>query len=295
MITHKLYSDQLFYAHDYYRALSFLIDVYRENPNFGHFHWARWEWMIGHSHMSEPRSHDIGVWYDGERVVALATHDISPGEAFILFRKGYETLYPALLDFAERVLSANGSLTVTVGAQDETALPELTARCYTVDPEWNKEDMSVLNCEGKRFDYSLPEGFSIVSFAEELDIAKYVQVLWRGFDHGDTPPPVNPADYRGFPHCNPEHMLFVKAPNGEYTAHCGIWFVKGYSDTALVEPVCTVPAFRRQGHGRAVVLEAVNRCAALGAKQAAVGSDKQFYQSIGFEATSQYPRMRKNL
>jgi len=54
------------------------------------------------------------------------------------------------------------------------------------------------------------------------------------------------------------------------------------SQSALVEPVATDPAYRKMGLGKAAVLEAIRRCGNLGAKQAYVGSSQQFYYNIGF-------------
>jgi predicted N-acetyltransferase YhbS len=52
---------------------------------------------------------------------------------------------------------------------------------------------------------------------------------------------------------------------------------------AYVEPVATDPTYRRMGLGKAAVLEGIRRCADLGATVAYVGSDQEFYLSIGFE------------
>jgi len=49
-----------------------------------------------------------------------------------------------------------------------------------------------------------------------------------------------------------------------------------------VEPVATDPDYRKIGLGKAAVLEAARRCGKLGAKQAVVGSNQQFYYNIGF-------------
>jgi predicted N-acetyltransferase YhbS len=54
------------------------------------------------------------------------------------------------------------------------------------------------------------------------------------------------------------------------------------TDYALVEPVATIPAYRKMGLGKAAVLEGVKRCGELGAKRAYVGSSQQFYYKIGF-------------
>jgi predicted N-acetyltransferase YhbS len=51
---------------------------------------------------------------------------------------------------------------------------------------------------------------------------------------------------------------------------------------AYVEPVAVDPTYRRLGLGKAAVLEGIRRCSTLGATVAYVGSDQQFYRSIGF-------------
>ena len=73
-----------------------------------------------------------------------------------------------------------------------------------------------------------------------------------------------------------EHAL---DPN--YAAHCGMWCIPD-SEYAYVEPVFTLPEYRKLGLGKAAVLEGVNRCGKLGAKHAYVLSSQQFYYNIGF-------------
>jgi len=97
------------------------------------------------------------------------------------------------------------------------------------------------------------------------------------------------------PVLNPELIVSVAAPNGDYVSHCGMWYQPGDS-YCYVEPVATIPSYRNMGLGKAVVLEAVRRCAVLGATQAIVGSNQQFYYNIGFypiaTATWWEPRYR---
>ncbi len=60
-----------------------------------------------------------------------------------------------------------------------------------------------------------------------------------------------------------------------------MWYIPG-SEYAYVEPVFTLPEYRRRGLGKAAVLEGLKRCSKLGAKYAIVLSSQQFYYSIGF-------------
>lgn len=79
----------------------------------------------------------------------------------------------------------------------------------------------------------------------------------------------------------PELVVSVAAPDGNYVAHCGMWYRPG-DFYCYVEPVATDPDYRKIGLGKAAVLEAARRCGKLGAKQAVVGSNQQFYYNIGF-------------
>jgi len=72
------------------------------------------------------------------------------------------------------------------------------------------------------------------------------------------------------------------APDGNYVAFAGIWPVPE-STACMIEPVATDPDYRKMGLGTAVVLESIRRCAAEGATVAYVGSDQDFYLSMGFE------------
>lgn len=73
----------------------------------------------------------------------------------------------------------------------------------------------------------------------------------------------------------------VVAPDGNFVSYCGMWYEPA-SSFAVVEPVACDPDYRRMGLGKAAVLEGVRRVGELGAKIALVGSNHQFYYSIGF-------------
>ena len=86
-----------------------------------------------------------------------------------------------------------------------------------------------------------------------VDILKFNRVLWRGFNHEGEPPttPEDLADRRkslSGPHLDLRLCIVVVSPDGEYASYCGMWYD---SDTeyALVEPVATDPAYRKNGSG----------------------------------------------
>ena len=87
---------------------------------------------------------------------------------------------------------------------------------------------------------------------------------------------------RNAPDYHPELDLSVVDGNGEIASFAGIWY-DDLNKIGILEPVGTIPKYRRMGLAKAVVYEAINKVAAMGAKRIFVGSDQQFYLSLGFK------------
>jgi len=129
-------------------------------------------------------------------------------------------------------------------------------------------------------------GFAIRSMADpgsRLDLR--CKAMGLGFDHVDPREWCAPEEYlrvQSAPDYRPELDLMAEAPGGDYAGICIAW----YDDAnrfGVLEPVCTVPEYRRRGIGRAVIREALNRLYRLGARKAYVGSGQDFYAAIGFD------------
>lgn len=135
--------------------------------------------------------------------------------------------------------------------------------------------------------YSLPDGFHLVSMADNWDFFQYNRIMWRGFNHEGEPDQTDEdIEWRktmlSSPHLSPEITVAVVAPDGNYVAHCGLWHSFGDA-YAYVEPVATDPNYRKMGLAKAAIYEAVSRAKKSGAKEAYVVSSQQFYYNIGFE------------
>jgi len=58
-------------------------------------------------------------------------------------------------------------------------------------------------------------------------------------------------------------LLFIaKADNGDYCSYAGIWLDE-VNHYAFLEPLSTVPQYRRKGLARALLYEAINRTALI--------------------------------
>jgi len=271
---------------DYDRVGALLLRTY----GFGgpHANWLqpRWEYMHFHPYVRRVDLGTIGVWEHGDRIVGVVHPELDPGQAFFQIDPDHDELREAMLDHAEEHLAvdAEGARELSIFVSDEDVrLQDLAADRGYVRTDVT-EPMTRWPLPDPFPPIVLPEGFRLQSLADEDDLGKVDRVLWRGFDHGEEPPEGDLEDRRfmesapGFRH---ELNVVVVAPRGEYASYAGTWFEPVHG-IAYVEPVATDPLYRRRGLARAAVLEALRRCASLGATVAYVGSTLPIYRSLGF-------------
>jgi hypothetical protein len=129
----------------------------------------------------------------------------------------------------------------------------------------------------------LPGGFTLIN-GIDIDYAKLAECFWRGFDHDEVPPEVN-IDGNIFssnaPRADKKLTTIAVAPNGEYACALGMWF-DAQNKYAYLEPLATVPKYRRLGLATICLTEAMKKTKALGA-QYCFGGGREFYTAIGFE------------
>lgn len=277
---------------DYQRISDFLIEHYEEGNHDGNWIEPAWEYMHFHSYLDAAVLGKIGIWEESGKIAAVANYEWRLGEAFFQFHPAYHRLAEEMLVYAEENLAAVSAgdgrrvLRAYVNDFDEEFLALVRRRGYCLDEEARRPFY--------RFDIpdpftaiALPEGYQLKSLADECDWVKVNRVLWRGFNHtGEPPAGEKELEERrrlfDTPKGRRDLKIVAVAPNGEFVALCGMFYEANHH-FAYVEPVATDPDHRRLGLGRAAVLEGIQRCAGLGAKVAYVGSDQEFYRSIGFK------------
>jgi len=283
-ITFRNYTSKPLHTPDYEKVREFLIRINSDKFHELRMPWGAWEWNVTHQNLDRTNLDKIGLWEDSAEIVALAMYESVLGEGFLIAAPGYESLKPELVKYAkENLRNDEGKLKILIcdGDYDFARI----ARDNSFRPTQEKDNNAVLDID-KMPHYSLPEGFSFASMAEGWNYEQYNRVMRRSF-RGDENPEYNEeiAATRKLmlssPMIIPELVVAVVAPSGNYASHCGMWYKPG-EFYCYVEPVATDPNYRKLGLGKAVVLEAISRCAKLGAKQAMVGSSQQFYYNIGF-------------
>jgi GNAT superfamily N-acetyltransferase len=277
---------------DYARISAFLICHHQPSNFDGNWVEPMWEYMHFHPALEPSHLGRIGIWEDAGEIVAVCHYEWRLGEAFFQFHPAHRHFRREMLDYAENNLAGVSSgdgrkyLHAYVNNNDEEFVSLVKESGYERDPDADRP-MAIFDIPDPFPQITLPDGFRLKSLADDPDWAKVHHVLWRGFDHGDDVP-MNEEEFESrrkmfdTPKAQRDLKIVVEAPDGNFAAFCGM-FYEPTGRFGYVEPVATVPEYRRKGLGKAAVLEGIRRCGALGATHAYVGNDLPVYLATGFK------------
>jgi GNAT superfamily N-acetyltransferase len=276
---------------DFRKISEFLVEYYQPGNQDGNFLEPAWEYLHGHPWLDEQSLDKIGVWEDSGKIAGVAHYEHKLGEAFFEIHPRYTSLKPEMLEYAEKHLCGKTTegqryLKVFVNDFDEEFEELVKSRGYKKDAALARP-MSQLKVKQPFRTASLPDGFVLKSLADDNDLSRLNRVIYRGFNHGDEPPAVDYKErmkQQSVPNYRKDLNIIVIAPDRNYVAYAGTWF-EIHNKYAYVEPVCTDPAYRLRGLGKAAVLEGIRRCGELGAQVAYVASTQPFYYTMGFKKT----------
>ena len=271
---------------DYCLVHEFLVECQNEAYSY-----ARFDWMITHRpYLQEQFLNRIGLWEAEGKVVAADLYDTSLDDIFVLTLPGYEFLYEEMIAYASEhmVNEENPDFRLFIDDHNKKLQQVATQMGYRATED--KDKTAKYDLTKKIPDSHMKEGFQLVTLAKERDYDRYLHCLFLGFGHEERgeiyafeekdQKEAKSAYEREYVDLNLK--VSVKTPDGSYAAHCGMWYDTD-SKFSIIEPVCTDPHYRRLGLGKEAVLEGLRRVQALGAEYALVGSDQQFYYSIGLE------------
>lgn len=221
------------------------------------------------------------------------------GEFFIQRHPEHLHLLPEMLDFAESNLRDPGQERIFIYAEpdDQPLRDLLEERGFAAFPEQtaaeSEMDLAVRNLPNTP---SLPEGFHIQSMADDNNLAKRCEVFGRAFNRPDPlewPSVISYEYLQQAPDYRKDQDIVVVAPDGTFASFCLIWFDEP-NQLAILEPVGTLPEYRRKGLAREAIYEAIRRMIAKGANRVNVGSSLKFYQDIGFVPQEMLIRFAKS-
>jgi predicted N-acetyltransferase YhbS len=267
---------------------NFLIENYRPGNRDGNWLRPAWDYMHSHPELDENALERIGIWEENGRIVAAAHYESALGEVFFQLHPDHHHLKSELLDHAESNLTNKNNqgdeyLQIYINDFDRELESLALSRGYQRLTEYTRQ-VSELIIPEQIPEISLPDGFALKTLADDNDLNKIHRVLWRGFNHPGEPP----ADglqgrlkMQSSPNFRKDLTIFIEDPRGNLVAFAGLW-LESRNRIAYVEPLAVDPDHRRRGFGRGVVWEGIRRCKLEGVTSVFVGSDLEFYQSMGF-------------
>lgn len=225
-VSFKAYTGIPGFTPEYQRVHEFLIRLNHPKVMNEGYLWGRWEWMFSLSLLDISNLHNIGIWEDDGDIVALATYEQTVGNVWFCVDPGYTFLKKEMLLYSTLKLGKDGEISVLIRDSD-SEFQEIAAS-LGYKPTQESERNAVIPIEEPFMTYTLPEGYRIVSLADEFNLKKYNKVLWRGFNHeGDAPETSDSLQKRRVelsgPHVNLSLKIAVAAPDGEFVAYCGMW------------------------------------------------------------------------
>lgn len=281
MFSIENYKDTIRFNSQYDEIRKFL-QANADSGHNEHFHWGRWDWMMAHSYLDVemlPRN-------------ALFRNESGGLAGAVLYDTGFDNRWYLLHAISDEALLRRMIGYVTEADDDAVTVKANlsdTALCGLLEAEGfeKRYSESVLELDlSNKLSFPLPQGFTLSDPDSEIDPRQWELVIYHGFDHEGVPPEPDEEVKNAEKHLEiPEYIKVFAVKDGEYAAHCGVWYNGG--DTAYIEPVATVPAHRGKGLGRAVVYEAANRARERGAKRAIVISDQEFYKRLGMVKSSE--------
>ena len=244
----------------------------------------------------------IPLWFAGDTLVGFVWPREGNGE--IVSHPHHRAAEPLMLAYAEQHLRTPATATepaalTLVSLQSETHRNELFAARGFVRLD-SFLASHILDLSRPTPTPQLPAGFTFRDMSGDLDDAEIearVNVHRTAF-HPSKFTAAKYAVARNSATYRPDFDLVVVAPNGDFAAYCILWF-EPQNQVALYEPVGCHPDYQRQGLGRAVLYEGMQRLRELGAARAHVGSWRDdsagalLYRAAGFQLIDRFYDWRK--
>ena len=238
----------------------------------------------------EPELHQFRLWFQNDKLIAVGWvtfgTDLELHVHPNLETADFDKLALEIVNWAKRVCPAEINMESAI---ENTKLTRFFESCG-FEPEDSKGFMFAKDLSEPIPELELPLGFS-ARHVLESEFEERVNVHRDAFD----PSKFSLARYarvRSMPGYRSDLDLVVSTPDNVFASFCLVWLS---GSVGYFEPVGTRAAFRRQGLGRAVILEGFRRLKALGAHKAMVFSgtkNREFYESCGFGIVNRFKGWR---
>ncbi len=274
---------------DYWRIRGFLRQVMTLNGRRElSWHVARldyWWWFINPDIEKISLEENVFLWETKSGEIAAVLNPEGRGQAFLQVHPEFHTpeLEEEMIAVTEERLSVtnkNGQrvLQIFVDSQDTTCQQILNQRGFKRVEEAGNQEYQ----HRRSLDEALPDvpqiaGYTIRPMGDGLELLERCYASGLGFHEDDIHIARDNRDHPEWYHGIQSAPLYRRdldivavAADGSVASFCTAWF-DDVSRTAYLEPVATIPAHRKRGLGKAVILEALRRLKKMGCKVAFVG------------------------
>ena len=285
---------------DYCRIREFLRKVMITNERRElSWHVARldyWWWFINPDIEKIALEENVFLWENESGEIATVLNPEGRGQAFLQAHPGFRTpeLDEEMIALAEERLSVTNKdgqrvLQIFVDSQDTTHRQILSQRGFERVEEAGNQEYQ----HRRSLDEALPDvpqiaGYMIRPMGDGLELLERCYASGLGFHDDDIHIARDNRDhpewYHGIqsaPTYRRDLDIVAVAADGSVASFCTAWF-DDVSRTAYLEPVATVPAHRKRGLGKAVILEALHRLKRMGCKVAFVGGYSERANALYF-------------
>lgn len=225
-LTFRTFKGSFGVSEDYILLHNFLVKS--KNTSYTY---ARLDWMITHKpYLEEQNLCKIGMWFDGDELVASDLFDTTMDDIFPITLKGYEELYPEMIEYAKKKMINKENPDFRVFIEDTNVTLQKAAMKACLKATEAKDMVARFDFDDSSTDYKLPKGFSVVSLQDEKDYRKYMLCMHKGFDHEENGEKfeynqeieniVASSMERKF--VDLSLKIAVKAPDGEFVSYCGM-------------------------------------------------------------------------
>lgn len=279
---------------DFVRIRDFLVYTYKEFQKPYNWTIDQWNFSLSLSRVMNGVSVDdwedkIGIWENESDEIVSIAHCSGEEKGISYFELPSvdlpDDLLEEMFDFVESKVPIKEDDKLKIyhitSDWDKKREEMLKNRGYKKINDFFNQEMSIEN----RPSPSLHKDFSIVEGNEVSDLDKG-HAHGKAFGYFDTPyierSPVGYLWMKKMPDYKSNLDLYVVSDTNEIVSFCTLWYdVK--NKIGILEPVGTIPEYRKMGLGRSVIAEAIDRIAKTGAEKVFVGSSQDFYTAIGFE------------
>ena len=285
-LTMRLYNSD----EDYWRIREFLRSVMSANNRRDLcWHVTRWDylfWSIKPEHERIKVEESVFLWETENGQIAAVLHPEDRGCVFLDIHPDFRTieLEDEMIATAEKHLTSNTfdrdrkpRLWVWVDSQDKMTQKILTQRGFhRIEREGLKEYKHCRSLGTSLPDVPATPGYTIRALGDGLELLERCYAMGLGFSKDNINAAREKRDHPEWYHSLQTAPLYRRdldliavASDGSIAAFCTIWF-DDVTRTACFEPLATIPAHRRHGLARAIMIEGMHRLKHMGCKVAFV-------------------------